>query len=331
MPGPYQRKKHNWGFILLCSVLVAVNLFLAVLVIDSLIKRAEDRLPTESALQTDGTQASTEAETSSPTTRPVQTEPEEPTTTPTETTVPTETAVPTETTVPTEPATAPTEPTTTPVEPTTEAVDPPQQPSQLTALLENNGITFAELAQNGCTQLVTVAAGGTTAQIRFFTCEEGIWEEKPELNCQGRVGRNGVAADKQEGDGCTPTGLYGIGSAFYIQNLPDTGLDTFQITDKTYWVDDPNSRFYNQKVEGTQNKDWNSAEHMISYDVYRYGFVVEYNLQAEKNAGSAIFFHLGNTPTSGCIATGESMVLAYLKELDKEQNPHILIVYGNDT
>ncbi len=319
MPGPYQRKKHNWGFILLCSVLVAVNLFLAVLVIDSLIERAEDRSPTESALQTDGTQASTEAETSSPTTQPTQTESVE------------STAAPVETTTPTEPTTAPTEPTTTPVEPTTEVIDPPRQPAQLTAMLENNGITFDKLAQNGCTQLVTVAASGTTAQIRFFSCEEGIWEERPELACQGRVGRNGVAADKQEGDGCTPTGLYGIGSAFYIQNLPHTGLDTFQITDKTYWVDDPNSRFYNQKVEGTQNKDWNSAEHMISYDVYRYGFVVEYNLQAVKNAGSAIFFHLGNTPTSGCIATGESMVLAYLKELDREQNPHILIVYGDDT
>jgi len=311
MPGGYKRrKKHDWQIIALCSVLAAVNIFLAVLLINSLKDPGEDALPTESVSQTlETTQPSTEAE--------IETSPEEPT-------------QPTEAEAETSPEEA-TQPTQTePVEQTTEAVAPPQQPSALTALLDSSGITCEELAQNGCAQLVTVAASGTTAQIRFFSCEEGIWEEKPEMTCQGHVGRNGVNADKQEGDGCTPTGLYGIGSAFYIHDLPATGLDTFQITDKTYWVDDPNSAFYNQRVEGTQDKDWNSAEHMISYDVYRYGFVVEYNLQAEKNAGSAIFFHLGNTPTSGCIATGESMVLAYLKELDREQNPHILIIRGDD-
>jgi len=231
----------------------------------------------------------------------------------------------------TQPATLPTEPPTTEpsTEPPTEPPTQPQQPDELTRLLEEGGVSYEVLAQDGCTQLVSVVSDGTKAKIRFFSCEEGAWEERTELSCRGRVGRNGVGFQKREGDGCTPSGLYGIGSAFYIKSQPETGLDSFQITKDTYWVDDPESEFYNQRVEGTANKDWNSAEHMIGYDVYRYGFVVDYNLQAVKYAGSAIFFHVGDNPTAGCVATGENMVLAYLKELDKERNPHILILSGD--
>lgn len=297
MPGRYQkRKKRNWWLIVLLSVLVAVDVFLMVLVFCSRRKPAETPLPETTAAPTvETTQPPTTEQTQPPTTE--QTEP-------------------------------PTEET---MEPATEPVTEPQQPSLLTAMLDDNDITYEELAQNACSQLITVVAEGTTAQIRFFSCQDGTWEEMQKLNCQGRVGWNGVGTDKHEGDGCTPAGCFGIGSAFYIADMPDTKLDLFQITDETYWVDDPDSVFYNQKVEGTQNKDWNSAEHMISYNVYRYGFVVEYNLQAVKNAGSAIFFHVGDSSTAGCVAAEESMVLAYLKELDQERNPHILIVCGDDT
>lgn len=56
---------------------------------------------------------------------------------------------------------------------------------------------------------------------------------------------------------------------------------------------------------------------------------MDYNPQAVKDAGSAIFFHIGHTPTAGCIAAGEDMVLGYLKALDRERNPHILVVNGD--
>lgn len=200
-----------------------------------------------------------------------------------------------------------------------------KQPPALTRLLEDNCITYEELKQQGCSQLITVVSEGTLADIRFYSCNNEVWEERSNLFSQGYVGRSGVCVDKREGDGCTPWGLYGIGSCFYIDKVPNTKLDVFQISDDTYWVDDPDSVFYNQRVEGTENKDWKSAEHMISYDVYRYGFVVEYNLLAKYMAGSAIFFHIGDRPTAGCIATDEEVVLAYLAELDKERNPCILI------
>ena len=199
------------------------------------------------------------------------------------------------------------------------------QPSELTEMLSSNNISYEDLEKKGCRQLVTVIADGGSADIRYFTCSNNQWIELPQLISKGYVGRNGVSNCKKESDGSTPMGLYRIGSAFYIDNAPRTGLDTFKITSNTYWIDDPDSKFYNQRVEGTNNKDWSSAEHMIQYDEYQYGFVINYNMPAIPNAGSAIFFHINDNTTSGCIATDEEAVLSYLENLDKAKNPYILI------
>ncbi len=240
----------------------------------------------------------------------------------------------TEATDQTEPATQEqtTPATTQQTEPQVQVQPQPQTQTDLEKMLAASGESYQNLAGKGCTQLVTVSANGIYADIRFFAYENGQWQERTTLRTSGFVGRRGVtnAAYKREGDGCTPTGLYPVGLGFYIQNQPSTGLDTFQVTQDTYWVDDPKSQYYNQRVEGTENKDWNSAEHMISYSrQYSYGFVVDYNMDPiVKGNGSAIFFHVSNTSTAGCIATSETMVLSYLAQLDKTRNPHILIVQG---
>jgi len=222
------------------------------------------------------------------------------------------------------------EPQVTVCETETGYTEPPQfgndtQPDELTWLLDNHSVTYEDLALKDCTQLITVVAEGSSAWIRFYSCSNGLWQEVPQLSCLGYVGYSGVLSDKYEGDGGTPAGMYAIGSGFYIQDAPETALELFQITPDTYWVDDPNSVYYNQRVEGTDRQDWGSAEHMIQYDVYRYGFVVEYNTAGVYGAGSAIFFHIGDQPTAGCIATAENMVLAYLADLDQSRQPHILI------
>ena len=122
--------------------------------------------------------------------------------------------------------------------------------------------------------------------------------------------------------------MYQVGDGFYIDNVPQTGLNLFQVTENTYWVDDSESIYYNQRVEGMENKDWNSAEHMIDYyPAYKYGFVIEFNttnIIPEK--GSAIFFHCSEKPTAGCVGISESMLLAYLQILSAEKLPFILIM-----
>ena len=227
-----------------------------------------------------------------------------------ETTVPTET---TQVTVPPTTLPAPTEPEIT-------------APDDLLAVLTQNNIALQDLEFLGCTQLVTVIADGTSAQIDLYVLENYRWQQQEALHCSGFVGKNGTTAEKREGDKATPKGLYPIVEAFYIQDAPQTGLPLFQITDNTYWVDDPASQYYNKRVEGLENKDWTSAEQMIRYSsYYEYGFVVGYNTEGIPDAGSAIFMHVSNRYTAGCIATDRDFLLQYLAILSEEKTPYILI------
>ena len=179
-----------------------------------------------------------------------------------------------------------------------------------------------------CSQLVVVESSGNEALVSFYEKQDsGLWQDTG-LTVSGWVGVNGVDEKSQEGDGKTPYGLFSVGEAFYIEEEPETGLNSFQVTENTYWIDDPQSVYYNQKVEGTENKDWNSAEHMMSYyQSYKYGFIVNFNIDPiVPGKGSAIFFHCGTAPTAGCVAVPESSVLSYLERLDKNKNPYILLM-----
>ena len=199
-------------------------------------------------------------------------------------------------------------------------------PKQLTRLLKANATTPQKLYEAGCTQLVVVRAEGASAMIEYYTVTDNEWTLNEDMSCSGFVGSNGVTYDMHEGGYATPIGLYSVGDAFYINEKPETGLNSFQITPDTYWVDDPDSRYYNQRIEGIENMDWDSAEHMIDYyDAYEYGFVINYNTAAEYNKGSAIFLHVSGGPTAGCVGTSRHMVLEYLRVLDAAQNPYILI------
>jgi len=178
------------------------------------------------------------------------------------------------------------------------------------------------------TQLVIVNSSGSRAKIHFFEkLEDGLWVEDEALRVNGYVGKHGTTNDKREGDLATPIGQFPVGSAFYIDSAPQTGLDSFLITENTYWVDDPDSDFYNRRVEGLADKDWDSAEHMIKNQPnYSYGFVIEYNIECTPGKGSAIFFHVSDKYTTGCVATSKRAMLRYLAVLDAGKNPYILII-----
>ena len=200
-------------------------------------------------------------------------------------------------------------------------------PEDMMVLLDNGGISTSTLSKSNCSQLVVVNSNGTSADIMFYECNEYQWSKDENLSFSGFVGTEGTVSEMSEQISGTPKGFYPIGEAFYIYDAPQTKLNTFQITQNTNWIDDPNSAFYNQRVEGTENQDWSSCEHMIDYaDSYAYGFVVNYNMPAEYNKGSAIFMHVGYVPTQGCIATSTENILAYLSKLDCSLNPCILII-----
>ncbi len=222
----------------------------------------------------------------------------------------------------------PTAPPTQPNAVPTEA--PTQMPTedaavQLNELISESGYTAEQIYSMGINQLVVVDSFGTQADVYLFSNSDGLWKDE-DIKCGGFVGKAGVAEKNAEGDKITPKGLYSIGDAFYTHSQPSTWLNAFKITENTYWVDDPKSSMYNQKVEGEQNKDWDSAEHMIDYNDYRYGFTINYNTNPViAGKGSAIFMHCGNAPTAGCIAVSENDMLRYLDKLSASKNPHILI------
>ena len=181
-------------------------------------------------------------------------------------------------------------------------------------------------------QLVVVDDSDAVIRVHFFEMNDNDeWMEFAELEKQAWGGSNGIRPKQREGDRVTPVGQFPILEAFYIDNKPETGLDIFHITNDTYWVDDPDSVFYNQYVEGTANKDWNSAEHMISYPgSYKYGFVIGYNLDCTPGLGSAVFFHVAQRNTIGCVGVSEESCLQYLAILDKDLSPYILIVSNKE-
>lgn len=177
-------------------------------------------------------------------------------------------------------------------------------------------------------QLITVDAYGDTAVVNAFEKVEGVWVKADVLNlCSGYVGSQGVSSDASEYASYTPKGLFSLGTGFGICDDPGTGLDYFKVTGESYWVDDENSAYYNQYVEGTDNKDWNSAEHLIEYEgYYDYCVFIEYNTDpVVPGKGSAFFLHVGNSPTAGCVAIPEDDMVSTLRWLHKAKNPQILI------
>lgn len=209
------------------------------------------------------------------------------------------------------------------------SIDISKQPAELTGMLEKSGYTYEELSERECTQLILVCANGNEAKVYMYEHRDGIWTDAG-CNCDGHVGLNGASRDSYEGSKMTPVGMFSIGDGFYIENEPETGLDTFQITENTYWVDDPESDLYNTRVELEGEKTFNSAEHMISYtEAYKYGFVINFNMDpVVKGKGSAIFFHIGNNSTAGCVSVSQDSLLRIMKLLEKDKNPHIIIFNG---
>lgn len=213
----------------------------------------------------------------------------------------------------------------------TEPKDLKTQPKELTKYINDYGYDYDSL---GFDHLILVATGEkSTAKIYCYQkSSKGYWwniaGDGTALTDKGYIGENGADFDIQPDSKKSPLGFYSLGEGFYIGDKPDTTYPLFEITNDTYWVDDTKSKFYNQKVEGTQNKDWSSAEHMISAEKsYKYGLVIDFNTSepADKKLASAIFMHCGDSPTDGCVVVPENTMKTILEWLDSKSNAYIFI------
>lgn len=151
---------------------------------------------------------------------------------------------------------------------------------------------------------------------------------------RGIVGANGISTDKKEGDKKTPEGVFKATMNFGLKDNPGTKesskLPYHKIVEGDFWVDDSESKYYNQLVN-TSNiaKDWNSAEDLISASpYYNYAVALNYNTEAVPYKGSAIFIHATKTAydtySSGCVRIPEEYMKKILSSID--ENTKIVII-----
>lgn len=174
-------------------------------------------------------------------------------------------------------------------------------------------------------QLIFVESSGTSCTVSLYE-KTDLWAKK--ASYFGIVGKNGVNQKSREGDYCTPFGLYSLGFAFGMENFDGLNVEYRIINSNCYWVDDPESEYYNQWVE-TDTPVWNSAEHLSDYEnSYRYGIVINYNMNpVVPGAGSAIFLHCATGDyTAGCVAVPEENMTDILRWVDSGKSPLIIIV-----
>ena len=180
----------------------------------------------------------------------------------------------------------------------------------------------------GTKQVVMVVArgNGSKAVVAAWERSSSGWQ-RVLGPWSAAVGRSGFApeGEKREGDGRTPSGLFGIGPAFGREENLQTGLAYRKMTSDDFWVDDVNSPNYNHWVQGIPQAG--SYEHMLRSDgLYNVGAVIRYNMDPPvPGQGSAIFFHIwregGRKPTAGCVAMDEGYLRKLLAWLDADKDP----------
>lgn len=181
-----------------------------------------------------------------------------------------------------------------------------------------------EIAEIGdAKSVILVKSYENTADLSFMAVnEQGFWEEVLSTK-QAWVGKNGVTNHKQEGDGCTPAGVYTLSTPFGVKDAPEGELweDYIKLTEDEYWVDDGESKYYNTLVRKSEaDETWESAEHLVEEDVaYAYACNIDYNTQCIPGNGSAIFLHCSKgNPTGGCVSVPEDVMIQLLQLINED-------------
>jgi len=121
------------------------------------------------------------------------------------------------------------------------------------------------------------------------------------------LGRGGVRANKREGDGGTPRGIFRLKRLWWRADRhprPPTLLPSRRIRQDDAWCEDPADRHYNQPVRLAPDSN---ADRLARIDNL-YDFIVEigHNTRPRiKGRGSAVFVHAARerfAPTAGCVA-----------------------------
>lgn len=202
-------------------------------------------------------------------------------------------------------------------------------------------------------QFVTVAADSwtaTTARVEMAGFEGSRWV------CQSgakvaMVGANGTRplVDRRSGDDTAPAGVFPLGTQTawdgqqfqFFGNSPDPGVrGTYRaVQSADCWGATPGAATY-QRLYERANCPGPDDEWLPRFgDVYSHAAVIGANLTnvsgdapGEPAYAAAIFLHRHNyaggaqpRPTSGCVSLATADLVAVLRSIDPELNPHFAI------
>ena len=147
------------------------------------------------------------------------------------------------------------------------------------------------------------------------------WLEAGARRVRCALGRDGVRADKREGDGATPVGLFPLRAVYFRPDRlgqPRSGLPTLALGPNDGWCDDPANIAYNRFVRlphpGSHERLWRDDR---LYDLLA---VIGYNdAPPVRGLGSAIFLHVAAAdfaPTEGCVALAPDALAEILAACD---------------
>jgi L,D-peptidoglycan transpeptidase YkuD (ErfK/YbiS/YcfS/YnhG family) len=183
-------------------------------------------------------------------------------------------------------------------------------------------------------QLITVEAPRfktTAASLRLWRRDRGCWTAVAGP-WTARVGWNGLAERRREGDGTTPAGVFAIGRVMY-GNAPNPGVRYRyrRLVCGDWWNEDPSSPTYNtfQHVRCGTRPPFRVTTPGLWQEkrAYRHFAVVEFNMRpVVAGRGSGIFLHAqtGNS-TNGCVSLPVDKLVTALRWLDPAGKPRIAI------
>ncbi|MEJ3749688.1 L,D-transpeptidase family protein [Actinomycetes bacterium KLBMP 9797] len=185
-------------------------------------------------------------------------------------------------------------------------------------------------------QVVVVRGTGASisaATVETFAKSGGRW-----LAVSGalpaRIARNGFSADRREGDGTTPTGVYAFGETMYgIAADPGVRFRYHQLAVNDWWNCNPTSPRYNSFEHTSVDPGGDSEPLWRISPQYTHFAVVTYNMPPTvptpvPYAGSGIFLHEHSTsggPTAGCVSLRHDHLVSVLRWLDPARKPRIVL------
>jgi L,D-peptidoglycan transpeptidase YkuD (ErfK/YbiS/YcfS/YnhG family) len=190
--------------------------------------------------------------------------------------------------------------------------------------------------------------GSTAGTLIAFERIQGTWK-RTEIQGTANLGRTGLiwgeglhpkqpGRQKYEGDGKSPAGVFGFGTAFGYQPSLPTRMPYEEMNDSHYCIDVDGSPLYNQIVDSSRvgySAVAGSTERMRRDLVnpadrqYAKGLVILSNPKNLQGKGSCIFMHLWpkrDTVTLGCTAVDEKVLDALLGWLDPQKRPVFVLL-----